>query len=131
MEFLLEFDLFSWHFSDLDAWQCWHWQIKNKKLINKGTGREYSYDASKKGYDLGNGMIIEERYIEDYLKNGPDKWKFCQENNDSFKIKCKTTGSFLKANNDLTTDWNTSGNLSLLPKIQKHTHRIDLNTPQL
>ena len=131
MEFLIEFDLFSWLFSGLDAWQCWHWQIKNKKLINKGTGREYSYDTSKKGYDLGNGMIIEERYIEDYLKNGPDKWKFCQENNDSFKIKCKTTGSFLKANNDLTTDWNTSGNLSLLPKIQNHTYRIDLNTPQL
>ena len=122
MEFLIEFDLFS---------DAWYWQIKNKKLINKGTGREYSYDASKKGYDLGNGMIIEERYIEDYLKNGPDKWKFCQENNDSFKIKCKTTGSFLKANNDLTTDWNTSGNLSLLLKIKNHTYRIDLNTPQL
>ena len=99
MEFLIEFNLFSWLFSGLDAWQCWHWQIKDKKLINKGTGRKYSYDPSKKGYDLGNGMIIE----------ASDKWKFCRENNDSFKIKCTTTGSFLKANYDLTTDWTTSG----------------------
>ena len=111
-------------FSDFDPW---HWQIKNKKLINKGTGRKYSYDASKQGYDLGNCIIIEERYIEDYLKNGADKWIFCEENNDSFKIKCTTSGSFLKANYDFTTVWTTSGNLSLLPKIQNHTHRIDLD----
>ena len=76
------------------------------------------FDPLKKGYDLGNGIIIEERYIEDYLKNGADKWIFCQENNDSFKIKCSTTGRFLKASYDLTTDWTTSGNLSLLPKTQ-------------
>ena len=104
-------------FLGLDAWQCWHWQIKNKKLINKGTKLEYLYDPSKKGYDLGNGMIIE----------ASDKWKFCRENNDSFKIKCTTSGSFLKANYDFTTVWTTSGNLSLLPKIRNHTHRIDLD----
>ena len=119
MKALIEFDLFSWLFSDLDAWQCWHWQIENKKLINKGTGREYSYDTSNNGYDLGNGIIIEERYIV-------DKWKFCQENDDSFKIKCKTSGSFLKANYDVDVYCITSGNLSLLPKIQNQTHRIDL-----
>ena len=124
MEFLVEFDLFSWFFSGLDAWQ---WQIKNKKLINKGTGREYSYDTSKQGYDLGNDHIIEERYIDDYLKTAQDKWKFCQENNDSFKIKCKTTGSFLKANYDVDVDRTTSGNLSLLPKNLNPTHRIDLD----
>ena len=75
-------------------------------------------------------MIIEVRYIEDYLKNGPDKWKFCQDVcqklDDSFKIKCKTSGSFLKANYDVDVDCITSGNLSLLPKIQNQTHRIDL-----
>ena len=120
LEFLIEFDLFS---------DAWYWQIKNKKLINKGTGRKYSYDPSKKGYDLGNGMIIEERYIEDYQKNGPNKWRFCQEDDETFKIKCKTTSSFLKANNNLTADWTTSvsGNLSLLQRIKNHTHRIDLD----
>ena len=70
-------------------------EIKDKKLINKGTGREYSYDTSKQGYDLGS-FIIEERYIEDYLNTAQDKWIFCQEDNETFKIKCTTSGSFLR-----------------------------------
>ena len=121
MEFWLSLTSFLAFFSDFDSW---HWQIKNKKLINKGTGREYSYDPSKKGYDLGNGMIIEERYIEDYQKN---EWIFCQEYDETFKIKCKNDGSFLKANYDVDADCTTSGNISLLPKIQNYTHRIHLN----
>ena len=105
---MIEFDLFS---------DAWYWQIKNKKLINKGTGLEYLYDPSKKGYDLGNGMIIE----------ASDKWKFCREKNESFKIKCTTSGSFLKANYNYDADCINSGNLSLLQKNRNHTHRIDLN----
>ena len=82
-------------FSDLDSLDLDAWQIKDERLINKGTGREYSYDTSKQGYDL-DGMIIEERYIEDYLNTAQDKWKFCQEDNETFKIKCRTSGSFLR-----------------------------------
>ena len=101
MEFLIEFDLFS---------DAWYWQIKNKKLINKGTGREYSYDASKKGYDLGNGMIIEERYIEGYLKTAQYEWIFCQEDDETFKIRCRTSGRFLRANYNFDADCIISGN---------------------
>ena len=114
MKALIEFDLFSWLFSGLDAWQCWHWQIKNKKLINKGTGREYSYDPSKKGYDLGNGIIIEERYIEDYQKNGPDKWEFCHEDDETFKIKYTSSSSFLRAKSDNGENHIIKGNFSFL-----------------
>ena len=72
------------------------WQVKDKKLTNKGTGREYSNDTSKQGYDLG-GVIIEKRYIEDYLNTAQDQWKFFQEDDETFKIKCSTSGSFLRA----------------------------------
>ena len=70
-------------------------EIKDKKLINKGTGGEYSYDTSKQGYNLGS-FFIEKRYIEDYLNTAQDKWIFCQEDNETFKIKCTTSGSFLR-----------------------------------
>ena len=127
MEFLIEFDLFSWLFSDPDASCAWHWQIENKKLINKGTGREYLYDTSKKGYDLGNDMIIEETYIENCQKTAKDKWELCQEDDETFKIKCKNDGSFIKANYDYDADCITSGNLSLLQRIKNHTNIIDLD----
>ena len=93
----------------LDAW---HWQIKNKKLINKGTGREYLFDPLKKGYDLGNDMIIEETYIENCLKTAQDKWELCQEDDETFKIKCKTSGSFLKANYNYDADCTISATLN-------------------
>ena len=96
-------------FSDLQVWQ-----IKEKKLINKGTGQEYSHDTSKQGYDLG-GVIV------NYLKTAQDKWKFCQEDDETFKIKCTISGSFLRANSQHDAGINISGNLSLLPKIQNHT----------
>ena len=79
--------------SDLDLQV---WQIKDKKLINKGTGREYLYDTSKQGYDL-DGVIIEEKCILDYLKIAQNKWKFCQEDDETFRIKCSTTGKILRA----------------------------------
>ena len=87
--FASEFDLFSSLFAGLHAWQ-----IKGNKLKNKGTGLEYSYDASKQGYCLGD-TIIEERYIEAYLQTAQDP--FCQEDHETFKIKCSTSGSFLRA----------------------------------
>ena len=65
-------------------------------MINKGTGQEYSYDASKQGYDL-DGEIIEERYIKDYLETAQHKWRFYQKDAETFKIKCLTRGSFLRA----------------------------------
>ena len=85
----------------LEVW----WKQIPKKLNEHASVISRILRYSKKGYDLDNGMIIEERYIEDYQrKNGQDKWKFCQENNDSFTIKCKTTGSFLKAIYDYDAD---------------------------
>ena len=78
--------------SDLDLQV---WKIKDKKLINKGTGGEYLYDTSKQTYDL-DGVIIEEKCIMDYLKIA-QKWKFCQEDDETFRIKCSTTGNILRA----------------------------------
>ena len=72
------------------------------------------YDTSKKGYDLGNGIIIEERYIEDYQKNGPDKWEFCHEEDETFKIKCTSSGSFLRAKSDNDENHIIKGNFSFL-----------------
>ena len=89
------------------------WQIRDKKVINIGTGQEYSYDTSKQGYNL-DGVIIEERYIEDYQKDGPDKWEFCQEDNETFKIKCTSSGSFLRAKSDNGENHIIKGNFSFL-----------------
>ena len=89
------------------------WQVKDKKLTNKGTGREYSNDTSKQGYDLG-GVIIEERYIEDYLNTAQDKWKFCQEDDEIFKIQCSSGGSFLRAKSHHDKNQIILGKLSLL-----------------
>ena len=85
-------------FADIPRYILDHqvWKIKDRKLINNGTGREYLYDTSKQGYDL-DGVIIEERYIKDYLKTSQNKWKFCQEDDKTFKIKCSTTGNILRA----------------------------------
>ena len=111
---LVLFSIQFWHFylniSDSDLH---FWQIKDEKLINKGTGREYSYDSSKQGYDL-DGVIIEKRYIEDYLNTAQDNWKFCQEDNETFKIKCSTSGDFLRAKSHYDKNEIILGKLSLL-----------------
>ena len=113
--FLIEFGTFYLlDFSDLHVWQ-----IKNKKLINKGTSREYSYDASKHGYNL-DGVIIEERYIENYpkqIETAEDKWKFCQEDDETFRIKCTTSDSFLRAKSHYDPNRIIKGDSLLLPKI--------------
>ena len=83
------------------------WQIRDKKLINKGTGREYSCDTSKQGYNL-DGVIIEERYIADYLK------VFCHEDDETFKIRCTSSGSFLRAKSDNDQNHIIRGNFSFL-----------------
>ena len=106
---------------------AWHWQMKNKKLINKGTGREFLCDPLKKGYDLGNDMIIEETYIENCQKTAQDKWELCQEDDETFKIKCKTSGSFLKANYDYDADCTISATLNdcTFTKTGKNYHVDD------
>ena len=95
-------------FTDLNVWQ-----IKDNKLINKGTGLEYSYDTSKQGYDL-DGMIIKEIYIKDYLKTAQHKWRLHQEDDETFKIQCKTNGSFLRAKSINDAEVINSGILSFL-----------------
>ena len=94
------------------------WQIRDKKLINKGTGQEYSYDTSKQGYNL-DGVIIEERYIADYLNTAKDQWKFCHEDDETFKIKCTSSGSFLRAKSDNGENHIIKGNFSFLLLLRK------------
>ena len=94
------------------------WQIRDKKLINKGTGREYSYDTSKQGYNL-DGVIIEDRYIEDYLNTSKDQWKFCHEEDETFRIKCTSSGSFLRAKSDNDQNHIIKGNFSFLLKASQ------------
>ena len=107
--FLFYFQFFYLTISDSD----YVWQIRDKKLINKGTGREYSYDTSKQGYNL-DGVIIEERYIADYLNTSKDQWKFCHEDDETFKIKCTSSGSFLRAKSDNDKNHIIKGNFSFL-----------------
>ena len=59
-------------------------------------------------------MIIEERYIEDYLKTAQDQWKFCQEDDETFKIKCSKSGSFLRAKSYYDKNQIILGELPLL-----------------
>ena len=68
-------------------------------MVNKSTGQEYQYERSVKGYK-SNGMIIEERYVFEYPNNietTQDKWKICPEGEDSFRIRCASSGCFLRA----------------------------------
>ena len=107
--FSIYFQFFYLTISDSD----YVWQIRDKKLINKGTGREYSCDTSKQGYNL-DGVIIEERYIVDYLNTAHDQWKFCHEEDETFKIKCTSSGSFLRAKSDNDENHIIKGNFSFL-----------------
>ena len=107
--FSIFFQFFYLTISDLHVWQ-----IRDKKLINKGTGREYSYDTSKQGYNLDGEYLIEERYIADYLNTAKDQWKFCHEDDETFKIKCTSSGSFLRAKSDNDGNRIIKGNFSFL-----------------
>ena len=113
--FLHSYFIFNFFYLTISDSDLHVWQIRDKKLINKGTGQEYSYDTSKQGYDL-DGVIIEERYIAEYLNTSKDQWKFCHEDDETFKIKCTSSGNFLRAKSDNGENHIIKGNFSFLLK---------------